>query len=201
MTPEERALGRDQVRTVLIARCEEAGLTRPAKRSAEEHRQALAKLADRIAYMAPDTLATLADVLIRNAQVKRGVALWPSEAVVLHLAKGLQEPPVEEPDIVGSWFASRQGPQILAGGYEVELLYFLRRRGVPPQAADLARLRAEAAENRREMERIGRACMDGTATEADRASLEGYMASRDYARAIIERGKAKRKAQANEGAG
>jgi hypothetical protein len=191
---EGDATDRARVRRVLIDRVEGAGLVRARGVSAEAHRASLGKLADKLGYMSPDNLETLAEVVIDNAGGRAGNE-WPSEKLVRQWAQALQPAPPQHHRIVTSWLASKAGPEAEAGGYLVELYRFLLRRPVPPGPYDLRLIGEQAAENNRRCgmirDRIARDC----ATTEDRGWLAAYVRDQGEARRVMDDGRARREAK------
>lgn len=185
---------------MLLERLDQAGLARRKGETIEAHRDYLARLANALAYMHPENLVTLAELVMAEAPVHRGVAVWPSEAVVRHLAKSLQRPPLEEARIVTSWLASIEGPAAEAGGYAVELLGFLIERGRPPGEWDMRKIREEAEANHRQAAAIRRRIRDDVASAEDMAWLEARQRAGARVQSVIDGGKATRAAKAQEAA-
>jgi hypothetical protein len=127
---EVEAEGRRAVREVLVTRLDGAGMMRRKGVTEAEHREWVGRLVDRLAYMSRANLAVLADHLLVLGEGKLR-AEWPREVTILGWAEGLQARPIEDAPIVQSWLRSVEGPVAVAGGFEVELLRFLRkaRRG------------------------------------------------------------------------
>ncbi|MEH6774947.1 MAG: hypothetical protein V7668_13560 [Cereibacter changlensis] len=183
------------VRALLVQRLAEAGLVRPKGQSEAAHAEALTRLVAFLGYMAPENLTVLAELVLDHAEgPKRNV--WPSEAVIRSLARGLQERPLMEHPIVTSWLASIEGPKAELGGYLVELLRFLRRHPRPPMAMDRRKILEEAAENQRGRELMLGRIERGTATADDRAWLARFDEDERLARDIVAAGRMKREGQA-----
>lgn len=181
------AEGRRAVREVLVARLEGAGMARRKGVTEAEHRDWLARLVDRLAYMTRANLSVLADHLLVMGEGKLRHE-WPREVTILGWAEGLQPRPIEEAPIVQSWLRSVEGPVAVAGGFEVELLRFLRKARRPPLAYHLDKIRQEAADNARwftmAQERIGTT----VERQGDRAFCEAYRRDRDFARGLVAAG-------------
>ena len=79
--------GRTRVREILIRPLEAKGLRRKRGVKAEDHAKTVERLVERLAYMTPDGLEALAEVVHRLAG-GRARDEWPSEQVVLRLADG-----------------------------------------------------------------------------------------------------------------
>ncbi len=176
--------GQARVRRHLLERGDEAGLKRPAKMTVETFGRWRDRLVAALDHMTPDNLETLAELVIANAAGRRHDE-WPAEVLVRQFAKGLQPRPAGQGRIVTSWLASVEGPAAEAGGYLVELHQFLLARGRPPSEIDMRTIRAEAASNHREVERITRRADRGTADEADRVWLEAFRRAEARAQALV----------------
>ncbi|MGO4854906.1 hypothetical protein [Phaeovulum sp. W22_SRMD_FR3] len=185
---EAKAEYRARVKALLVERLRLAGLRRPSRFSVADQDAVALRLGERLGYMTAENLKTLAETLINNS----GDGIWPSERVVMIFAHSLQEPPLTEHRIIGSWLASVEGPKAEAGGYLVELYRYLARAGRPPMPVDARQIRTDAAANARQVmlirDRIGR---DAAGAE-DRAWLEHYLADQQAARAIVAAGAEKR---------
>nr|WP_258186527.1 hypothetical protein [Cereibacter changlensis] len=120
--------------------------------------------------------------------------VWPSEAVIRGLTRGLRERPLMEDPIVTSWLALIERSKAELGGYLVELLRFLRRHPRPPMAMDRRKILEEAAENQRGRELMLGRDERGTATADDRAALAAYEEDLRPFRDIVAAGRAKRAA-------
>lgn len=192
MTEEPKRAGRAQVRELFLQRCEEAGLARPKGRTVEGQAAFETELADRLSYMVPENLETLADLVVDAAPCKRGVAVWPSEAVIRHLARCLQRPPVDEGRLVTSWLASIEGPPAVAGGWAAHLLRHLMRTGRPPSDYEVAEMRREAEDDHRRAARIRDRMRRGLASDQDRAWLEQLTRDTARAEAIVGEGRERR---------
>ena len=179
--------GKAAVRAILIDRLDAAGMVRPKNRTVEQHRDWTQRIVDRLAYMAPENLHVLADALLAKGEgpLRRE---WPAEATVIAFAEGLQARPWQEAAIVSSWFRSIEGPRALAGGFEVELLGWLRRCPRPPLAFEVAKLREAAADNRRREERVRERIAGQVESEDDRRWLEARLRDRAHARQLIDAG-------------
>ena len=197
---QERAAGRARVQALLWDRINEAGMQRPrhggSLMTLDEYAAMRKRLCDKLAYLDPENLMTLAELMISNAAgpVRPRLGVWP-EAAILSEAKALQTPPVTELPIVTSWLASIEGPAAVAGGVEVELFRHLRQTGRPPLAYDMHRIREDAAEANRQVELVGSRIARDVATADDRAWLEAYQRDRRAVLQIVKAGQAKRAGQ------
>ena len=185
--------GRAAVGRLLVGRIAAAGLARGRGVSAADHAARLRALCDRLAYMAPENLQTLAEVILDNAEGTPPA--WPSEALVMQWARALQVPPPRERRLVTSWLASRAGPEAEAGGYLVELYRFLLRHPRPPLPMDLRQLREQAAENNRTVTLIRDRIARDVVTAEDRDWLAAYVRDQGEAQALIEQGRLRRAAK------
>ncbi|MDZ4393811.1 hypothetical protein, partial [Cypionkella sp.] len=152
-TEQQSLTGRAKVRTLFIENLTVLGLryVKPRKLAVGEPldwESFQHKLEDRLAYLPPDVLHVLAEVVLRLAGgVRRDE--WPTCATILNNAALLCEPPDDERLILTTWFTSRGGPPALHGGYLVELHSHLRKHPRAPSAYELHQLRERAADNKR----------------------------------------------------
>lgn len=185
---------RAKVREYLIQPLERAGLVRPPKMTAAEHEAMLDKLQDRLGYLPPELLSTLAEVLLRLAE---GPLLnrWPAFATIWNNAMRLMPPPDDEAHIMTSWLASIEGPVARSGGYLVELHEFLRRHGRPPGNYEMGKIREAAADNGRRRQRIEEWIAKGHAKGEDRQWLDWYLRRLAHCEALVRAGEDKRAAK------
>ncbi len=185
---------RAKVREYLIQPLERAGLVRPPKMTAAEHEAMLDKLQDRLGYLPPELLSTLAEVLLRLAE---GPLLnrWPAFATIWNNAMRLMPPPDDEAHIMTSWLASIEGPVARSGGYLVELHEFLRRHGRPPGSYEMGKIREAAADNGRRRQRIEEWIAKGHAKGEDRQWLDWYLRRLAQCEALVRAGEDKRAAK------
>lgn len=170
---DETRAGREAVRELLIKPLADAGLKRPGRMKADDHSAALEKLVERLAYMSPQNLATLAEVVLDNAPGERDL-IWPSCGVIWKWARALQQPPENERAIMSSWLRSVEGPIAREGGYLVELYLWLRQHGRPPLDYDMRMIREKAAENAHARELIADRTRRGVASADDGKWLDWY---------------------------
>lgn len=200
MAMENEALdAKARVAELLIKRVDDAGMVRPKKTTAADFEEMRKRLCVHLAYLCADSLAALADyvITIGGGAFKHE---WPPEATIRAYAHALRKPPITQQPIVTSWLASVEGPQAVAGGFEVELFRLLQRTPVPPTGFRMREVRDQAAENARRIELVrGRIERDNAAPE-DLAWLEAYMRDRQLVRGIIEAGVCKRDASGASGA-
>ncbi len=185
---------RARVRTLLIKPLEDAGLVRPARMKAAEHDAMLDRMQDRLGYLPPDLLVTLAEVVLRLAEGPLRHQ-WPAWATIWNNACHLMPPPDDESHIMTSWLASREGPVARAGGYLVELHEFLRRFGRPPGAHEVSRIKIEADDNRRRVARVKEWVASGAARTDDRQWLDYYLRRQAHCEALVAGGEEKRAAK------
>jgi len=190
---DDAEAGRAAVGRLLVGRVAAAGLARGRGVSVTDHGARLKSLCDRLAYMTPENLQTLAEVILDNAEGTPPA--WPSEALVMQWARALQVPPPRERRIVTSWLASVEGPVAEAGGYLVELYRFLLRHGRPPLAMDVRQLREQAADNNRTATLIRDRIARDVVQSDDRAWLAAYVRDEGEAQALIEQGRVRRAAK------
>ncbi|MBU2360410.1 MAG: hypothetical protein KKB02_16025 [Alphaproteobacteria bacterium] len=196
----QRAEARARVQALFWDRIDEAGMQRPrhggSLMTLDDYQAMRRRLCDRLAYLDPDNLLTLAELMICNASgpARPRLGVWP-EAAILSEAKALQVPPVADLPIITSWLASIEGPPAVAGGFEVELYRHLRRTGRPPLPYDMHRIREGGVEANRQIELVqGRIDRD-VATAEDRAWLEAYQRDRQAVAQIVKAGQDKRSEQ------
>ena len=198
--PCEAESGRAMVRALLIDPLDLAGLTRPRGVTTDTHRARMAQLAERLAYMSPDNLATLRDVIQSHAASPAGGNAWPAPVVVEGWAQGLQARPMRSSDIIRSWLASVEGPPALAAGYHVQLFRFLRRRMLPPSDYDKRMIREQADRDRRTQAVYAERLAHGVATPDECGWLETLARDDAAGRDIIAEGEARRAARARNAA-
>lgn len=185
---------RERVRRCLIRPLEAEGAVRPKGVTLAEHEAALVKLAERLAYLDEPMLVTLHEV-VRGLMVGPLRREWPPFLVIWNQAVRLRPPPDDERHIMVTWLRSVEGPVARAGGYLVELHDWLRRFGRPPDAYSLTRIKAAAQEAARDREMITARIERGTATQADRAWLDGYLRQTAYCEALVAGGEERRAGQ------
>jgi hypothetical protein len=200
MEGEEAAAGRAQVRDLLVDRVNAAGLVRRKGVTNAAHAALIDRLCGHLAYMTPDNLRTLAELVI-DAGDGPGRTWWPAETTVRGLAEAVQARPLVQHRIVGSWLASVEGPVAEAGGWLVELYRFLRQHKRPPFAWDKRRLREEAAENNRRLGLLRDRVERNAAGPEDLAWLVSYAEDAREARAIVDAGRAARVVKATGSGG
>lgn len=193
---DHEAAGRAMVRAGLIERLAQAGVACPAKLGLGGMAAMEARLLDRLAYLSPDNLATLAELILDHAVAQHGaVKRWPAEVLVLSWAEALQKRPFALSRIASSWLRSIEGPQAEAAGYLTELYRWLRNHGRPPLPYDLRDIRAKAVAHAREVEVIrGRMARDA-ASDLDRQWLAAYLRDAQDAADFVATGVAGRAAR------
>lgn len=181
------AQGRAAVRARLVDVLDRAGMVRHRDKTVEAHREWIARLCDRLAYLSPQNLDVLAAEMVTRGQ-GRGRNEWPSEVLILTWARALQAPPFNEWPIVRSWLHSIEGPVAEAGGYLVELVQWLRRHGRPPTDYDMRQIRDKAVENARQAERVRERIAQGAPWPEDGPWMERRLRDEAYARQIVAAG-------------
>ena len=178
--------GRTRVRELLIRPLEARGLRRKARVKAEDHAKAMERLVERLAYMTPEGLGTLAEVVHRMAVGTRRDE-WPSEQVVLRFADGIEPAPPQSDRLLTSWMASQAGRRAWGESPFVaaELANFLMRRRRPPTDGDWPGIRARAGDRRREVEAARRRTGEGRDSDADRQELAAWGRSEPRVRALV----------------
>ncbi|MEM7505559.1 MAG: hypothetical protein AAF415_02345 [Pseudomonadota bacterium] len=132
----------------------------------EEHRQALEKLAIRLAYMSEAGLRALkSQVEMRAEGQARNV--WPDPISILHWAWAIEQPPARDSDFVRRIMGSRIGARALEhGGFAAAaLLRHLKRTGTVPteQNRGWDVIFSYAAELREIVEKTERICREDDA--------------------------------------
>lgn len=190
-TEAETLAKRERVRRFLIAPLERDGMVRGKRVKLTEHEAFLAKLADRLGYMAPDNLERLRQVCMAHA-LGEARNVWPGWVTIRAFAYRLQTPPDPENPIKQSWLHSRRGPQLRAHGGLVETYLFLDKENRPPSEVEERRIADEARENARKRQRVVEAIERGTALEDDRRWLAWYDQLADRCNDIVDAGIAHR---------
>ena len=103
-----------------------------------------------------------------------------------------QPEPDEARHIMTTWLRSRGGPVARAGGYLVELYMFLRARGVPPSEYDLKKIKADAADNARELARLQGKAERGVASPSEVERIERRLQVQAYCEGLVAGGEAAR---------
>jgi hypothetical protein len=182
------AAARARVENLLLSRLRAAGYRKPRGLAQGDFDLGQVALADRLAYLTPDNLETLAEAIVDTAPLPN----WPPERWVLDLARSLQAPPVKASRLLSSWLASVEGPKAVMRGDLLMLYRYLRDRHVPPTHWDRRKIADEAkAEDHRMLiwrERMAR----GVITEADRAEMLRHEADLAEALALVDAGNAAR---------
>ncbi|SDX90045.1 hypothetical protein SAMN05444336_112105 [Albimonas donghaensis] len=183
---EKDVPGRTRVREILIRPLEAKGLRRKRGVKAEDHAKTVERLVGRLAYMTPDGLRALAEVVHRLAG-GRARDEWPSEQVVLRFADGIEKAPPASDRLLTSYMGSAAGR--VAWGESpflaAELANFLIRRRRPPLDADWPGIRVRAGNRRRELAAAGRRQGEGRDSEADRSELEAWRRAEPQVRALV----------------
>lgn len=179
--------GIERVQAELIEPLVRMGMRKAGTVAAEDHAAFLGRLAERLAYLAADQLATLREVVARHGQGKAR-DVWPSELSILSWAHALVPPP--ESRLATSWMASVEGRRaweedpLLA----VALHRHLRAAGVPPvtRVADhWPGIRAKAAEWERRRTRIEEKAARGPLGDEDAGWLAGLERALEEVRALV----------------
>jgi hypothetical protein len=186
--------GKAAVKALLLERLEEAGFLKPRRLGAEAFEKGKAYMAERLAYMTADNLMVLADALVDTAQGSD----WPSEIVVMQLARGIQAPPAATSRALSSWLASVEGPKAVAGGYLVDLYRFIRGKLRPPMPFEMNLVMGRAVENARHRMMVDDRVRRNAASDEDRAWLVSWLGDEREALALVDAGNAKRAANGFE---
>jgi hypothetical protein len=150
----EAGAGRAAVRDVLLAGL--SGWDRPRKMDAGAFAAMQDRLADRLAYLPPDRLAGLLDLILRYGGTLAPPPArprWPDQGVIEAWAAALYPRPASDHrGYVRSLLGSAMGRQARAEGWLVELYRHALRAGPPPQRYSLGLLRDRATDARRRRE-------------------------------------------------
>ncbi len=174
--------GKARVRRVLIDPLIGRGMSRGRMTLAEEA-EFLSRLEARLAYMAEDKLAALAETVAAYAGGK-AKDRWPAEVSICNWARALQVPPAGASRLVRSMLQSAAGETAEAGGYLAELMLYLKKFGAPPNDFGYAQIRQRADDNRSRVVRIRREQANGGASPADLEWMRGYLGARQFAQDI-----------------
>ncbi|CUH68667.1 hypothetical protein TG4357_03728 [Thalassovita gelatinovora] len=177
MEGQELKEGRDRVRLNLIAPLKEWGMERRGGWTVERETEMLDRLQNKLAYMSAVNLEALRETVQRHATGKARDR-WPKEMLIENWARRLQDPPISMSRLVRSYIQSGAGRAARDGGYLVELFFYLKRVGAPPNAFSMDEIRSEAEANRERRARIKVAREAGRATPSDLAWMDGYYMAR-----------------------
>ena len=195
---QEPLTGRARVRAMLIDPLEAGGMRKLRNVSADDHKQSLAKLADKVGYLSDRGLAALRDYAIKmggDGQV------WPRLNVLLQAAWAIEPMPVQKSPFAQSLLQSRLGVEARDGGWHVELYSDALRMRPPPNDYGKRVLADRAAANAHRAAVIGEQVQRGVAREADLSWLRGYERVGREALAFIEQGVVARKGKGVDDAG
>jgi hypothetical protein len=179
---------RDRVRRLLIQPLTAKGFRKPGNVRADDHRAALDKLADDLAYMSDHSLQVLHDMLKSKGQ-GRDHDVWPARATALYLAEHIQPRPVEELPGLLRWFKSVEGPKAARDGTLVETWAYFRKYKRPPLRAH-RQLLAEAQDNHRKLELYQDRIRRNVAQPEEVQFVERYQQRLAYCQKIVEEGQA-----------
>lgn len=190
-----KAAGRARVRDLLLVPL--AGLKRPAKARAEDYD----RLADQLAYMREDAVRGLCEFVLRIAggsPVPVAMPKCPEPGTIRAWAYAIQQPPPRDSDYVSSVMRSAMGREARDGGWHVALFRYLRRFGPPLAMSEYqkGKLRDEAAEGQRQLERVRERVAAGLAGADDRRWLAAWHEDSRTADALVDEGDARRAAKA-----
>lgn len=166
MEGQELKEGKARVRSLLIEPLERRGMDRKRSVRLEDHQAFLSSLEARLAYMTPEKLAALTEVVERHATGKLKT-VWPTEVSIMNWARLLQVPPASESRLVRSYLQSGAGRAARDGGYLVELFTYLKKWGAPPNDYSMSGILAEADWNRSRLASIARAVENGRASASE----------------------------------
>jgi len=174
MEGQELEKGKARVRSLLIEPLERRGMDRKRNVRLEAHQAFLASLEGRLAYMTPEKLMALTEVIERYATGKLKTC-WPTEVSIMNWARLLQIPPVSESRLVRTYLQSGAGRAARDGGYLVELFAYLKKWGAPPNGYSMSKIRTEADRNRGQLASIKRAIASGRATSKEIQWQQRYL--------------------------
>jgi len=174
MEGQELKEGKVRVRSLLIDPLERRGLERRRGVRLEDHQAFLANLEARLAYMQPDKLMALAEVVERHATGKLKTH-WPTEVSIMNWARLIQVPPASESRLVRTYMQSNAGVAARDGGHLVELFGYLKKWGAPPNGYSMSEIRKEADQNRSRLSAIKRAVANGRATASEIRWQQTYL--------------------------
>ena len=184
MEGEDLRDGKARVRRVLIDPLVDRGMVRKRGVTVEDHDRFLDGLAARLAYMSEANLSALSEVVVIYAEGPKKNQ-WPVDVSICNWARRLQEPPASVSRLVRTYLQSGAGRAAKEGGYLVELFFYLKKHGAPPNAYSLSEIRRKGEDNasRRRLirERKGR----GTARQSDLDWLQFYLETRTRVLDII----------------
>lgn len=185
LTPAE---ARKRVEDLLLVRLRAAGYRRPRGLAQSDFDHGQAALAERLAYLSPENLQTLAEAIVDAAPLPS----FPPERWILDLARSLQPPPLRASRLLSSWLASVEGPKSVMRGDLVPLYRFLRDRKVPPSDWERRQLARQAVELDHDVTIWRDRAARGVISEADRMALARHDADRAEALALVDAGNAAR---------
>jgi hypothetical protein len=178
--------GKARVRAQLVDVLSAQGMVRPRGVSVDAHAAAMDSLCARLAYMADDALAGLAEIVAAKGDGKRG-DVWPSVIAICAWAARLQPPPPSDSRMIVSFLRSVAGTQARAERCLPELLAYLKRQGEPPKLGGYAwnQIIDDAAANRRRARKI-MADMDSDFCDPREAAwLKGWTDARAHCLLIM----------------
>ncbi|WP_127104356.1 hypothetical protein [Pararhodobacter zhoushanensis] len=144
---ETTETNRDRVRRLLF---EPLGFRHPKKVAEAAGVAMLNAVADELSYMSDDNLAVLARMMrVHGEGSSRD--FWPARAAFISFAHLCQPLPLEADTKLISWFASREGDQMVQDGTLVETWRYFEAKRIPPatpQARALVLDRARDAARR-----------------------------------------------------
>lgn len=190
MTERQDLDGKAAVRLHLVQRLEAAGFTKPSKVTKDAFEAGKKFWTERLAYMNAENLMVLAEAIIDTATSRD----WPSETVVMQLARGIQETPVADNRAM-SWLVSRAGPEAVARGDVVTIYRFIRRRHRPPMAGEMREIARQSAEDQRRAQLVREKLDVGKARQDEADWLEGWERDEREAMALVDQGNERRAGQ------
>ena len=177
--------GKDRVRQALIEPLIRAGMVRRSGATLPDHAAMMDRLEARLAYMSPEMLLALAEIVERHADGK-AKNVWPAEVSICNWARDLEPPPPSESRLVRSYMQSSAGALAYGEGYALELFLYLKKFGRPPVGSyAIDTIKADADRNSRRANAVQNAIDCGRASEMDAAWLVQYRAAQKRCVALI----------------
>lgn len=186
MEGQELKDGKERVKLFLIDPLTTMGMVRKRGVKLEAHEDFLSRLMARLAYMDEEDLGALCEAIERNA--RGGFRnCWPPEVSIMNWARELRHPPSSQSRLVRTYLQSGAGIAARDNGYLVELYWYLKKKGHPPQGNySMSKIKDAAEQNQRERARIRRARERGEARSSELDWLQHYMDTRRLCGDIIK---------------
>lgn len=184
MTPDEQKAGEARVKALLIDPLLRRGLARPSTLTKVQFDDMVEDLCEKLAYMAPETLAALEEVIAASPGGK-GRDRLPIANTILKEAGRIQPPPDDASPLIRAVFAHEIGQRAIAQGWAPELLDNVRRVRKWPSGYALTQIEQEAAGPIRQMVKIEESLARGDPLSPEQADWRARRLARiDKCRAI-----------------